>query len=113
MARPKSAKQKAARALTDPNNANNAPLGERPAKKAKLDDEPPAKKAKLDDEPPAKKAKLDDEPPAKKAKLLDHSDDEPDSDQEGGISLKVNEEYAKRYEFNNKRAEKHRCKYCI
>jgi protein KRI1 len=102
MARPKSAKQKAARALTDPNNANNAPLGERPAKKAKLDDEPPAKKAKLDDEPPAKKAKL-----------LDHSDDEPDSDQEGGIALKVNEEYAKRYEFNNKRAEKHRRKYRI
>jgi protein KRI1 len=89
MARPKSAKQKAARALTDPNNANNAPLGERPAKKVKLDDEPLPKKAKL----------------------LDHSDDEPDSDQEGGIALKVNEEYAKRYEFNNKRAEKQRRKY--
>ena len=93
MARPKSAKQKAARALTDPNNANNAPLGERPTKKAKLEAPP--------------------EPPAKKAKLLDHSDDEPDSDQEGGISLKVNAEYAKRYEFNNKRAEKHRCEPCI
>ncbi|KAF2711069.1 Krr1-domain-containing protein [Pleomassaria siparia CBS 279.74] len=76
MARPKSARAKATRALTDPNNANNAPLGERPAKKVKL---------------------------------LDHSDDEPDSDQEdGGISLKVNEEYARRFEYNNKRAEKHR-----
>ncbi|KAF2006117.1 Krr1-domain-containing protein [Amniculicola lignicola CBS 123094] len=45
--------------------------------------------------------------PAKKAKLLDDSDDESDHD-DGGVELKVNDEYAKRYEFNNKRAEKHR-----
>ena len=41
-------------------------------------------------------------------------DDDSDSDDEGGASLnpgfKVNEEYARRFEHNKKREEKHRCK---
>ncbi|RMZ67140.1 ribosome biogenesis Kri1 [Pyrenophora seminiperda CCB06] len=50
------------------------------------------------------------EPPAKKAKLLDNTDDEADDDDDGqgGVSLKVNEEYARRFEHNKKRAELHR-----
>lgn len=50
------------------------------------------------------------ERPAKKAKLLDDSDDEADNDV-GGVSLKVNEEYARRFEHNKKRAERHRCEH--
>jgi hypothetical protein len=50
--------------------------------------------------------KTDSERPSKKAKLLDESDDA--SDTEGGASLKVNEEYARRFEHNKKRAEQHR-----
>ncbi|KAF1952065.1 Krr1-domain-containing protein [Byssothecium circinans] len=45
--------------------------------------------------------------PAKKTKLLDDSDDEVDED-DGDVSLKVNEEYARRFEYNKKREEKHR-----
>jgi len=51
-----------------------------------------------------------DERPNKKAKLLDDSDGE-DSDggnEDGGVALQVNEEYAKRFEHNKKRAERHR-----
>lgn len=53
------------------------------------------------------------ERPSKKARLLDDSDSE-----DGGVALtnghtvgelKVNEEYAKRFEHNKKREEKHRC----
>ncbi|KAF2118754.1 KRI1-like family C-terminal-domain-containing protein [Lophiotrema nucula] len=47
-----------------------------------------------------------DERPAKKAKLLDDSDDSESDD--GGVSLKVNEEFAKRFEHNKKREEKQR-----
>jgi len=50
------------------------------------------------------------ERPAKKAKLLDLSDDDSDTDDDGGISLKVNEDYARRFEHNKKRAERQRCK---
>jgi protein KRI1 len=49
-----------------------------------------------------------DERPAKKAKLLDDSDGDEDEEDIGGVSLKVNEEYARRFEHNKKRAEKHR-----
>jgi hypothetical protein len=43
------------------------------------------------------------ERPAKRAKLLEDSD----SDGEvGGVSLSINKEYAKRYEYNEKRKEK-------
>ena len=49
------------------------------------------------------------EPPAKKAKLLDNTDDE-GSDSDGGVSLKVNEEYARKFEHNKKRAEQFRCR---
>jgi protein KRI1 len=49
--------------------------------------------------------------PNKKAKLLDESDD---SDAEGaGVELKVNDEYAKRFEYNKKREEKHRRTCCM
>jgi len=50
------------------------------------------------------------EPPTKKAKLLDNTDDEgsDDEDNQGGVSLKVNEDYARRFEYNKKRAELHR-----
>ncbi|KAF9701698.1 hypothetical protein EKO04_000023 [Ascochyta lentis] len=44
--------------------------------------------------------------PQKKAKLLDHTDDD-DSDAETG-GFQVNEEYARRFEHNKKRAEQHR-----
>ncbi len=47
--------------------------------------------------------------PQKKAKLLDNTDDE-ESDVETGAGFKVNEEYARRFEHNKKRAEQHRCK---
>lgn len=45
--------------------------------------------------------------PSKKVKLLDDSDEGSDSE-EGGVTLKVNEEYARRFEYNKKREEKHR-----
>ncbi|KAF2688906.1 Krr1-domain-containing protein [Lentithecium fluviatile CBS 122367] len=45
--------------------------------------------------------------PAKKTKLLDDSDDETDGEA-GGVALKVNEEYARRFEYNKKREDKHR-----
>jgi hypothetical protein len=44
--------------------------------------------------------------PSKKAKLLDDSDA---SDAEQGATLKVNDAYARRFEFNKKREETHRC----
>lgn len=48
------------------------------------------------------------ERPAKKAKLLDNTDDEGSDADEGGISLNVNEDYARRFEYNKKREEKQR-----
>lgn len=45
--------------------------------------------------------------PQKKAKLLDNTDDE-DSEADTGAGFKVNEEYARRFEHNKKRAEQHR-----
>jgi protein KRI1 len=47
--------------------------------------------------------------PSKKTKLLGDSDDEADEDA-GGIALKINEEYARRFDHNKKREEKHRRK---
>jgi hypothetical protein len=52
------------------------------------------------------------EPPAKKAKLLDNTDDEGSDSDGGGVSLKVNEEYARKYEHNKKRAEQFRRMHC-
>lgn len=50
--------------------------------------------------------------PSKKTKLLDDTDSEDSDDvDDGGVSLKINEEYARRFEHNNKRAEKHRCMF--
>ena len=47
--------------------------------------------------------------PAKKTKLLDDSDGGSDSETEaGGVSLKINEDYARRFEHNKKREEQHR-----
>lgn len=43
---------------------------------------------------------------SKKAKLLNDSDAS-DAD-EGGVTLKVNDEYARRFEYNKKREEKQR-----
>lgn len=51
------------------------------------------------------------ERPAKKARLLDNTDDEGSDEEDGGISLKVNEEFARRFEHNKKREEKQRCMY--
>ncbi|KAL1795709.1 hypothetical protein ACET3X_005933 [Alternaria dauci] len=48
------------------------------------------------------------EPPTKKAKLLDNTDDEGSDGDHGRVSLKVNEEYARKYEHNKKQAEKFR-----
>lgn len=50
------------------------------------------------------------ERPEKKARLLDNTDDE-DSEVETGAGFKVNEEYARRFEHNKKRAEQHRRTY--
>jgi hypothetical protein len=73
----------------------------------------PKRKADILNKAPsgAKKAKHDDTPKtAKPALLNDSSEDESDG---GGAELgfKVNEEYAKRFEHNKKRAELHRCKF--
>jgi protein KRI1 len=43
------------------------------------------------------------ERPAKRAKLLEDSDSDGEA---GGVSLSINKEYAKRYEYNEKRKEK-------
>jgi len=51
------------------------------------------------------------EPPAKKAKLLDNTDDEGSDSDGGGVSLKVNEEYARKFEHNKKRAEQFRRRF--
>ena len=48
------------------------------------------------------------EPPTKKAKLLDNTDDEGSDSDVGGASLKVNEDYARKFEHNKKRAEQFR-----
>ncbi|KAF2855031.1 ribosome biogenesis protein-like protein Kri1 [Plenodomus tracheiphilus IPT5] len=48
------------------------------------------------------------ERPAKKAKLLDNTDDEGSDEEDGGVSLKVNEDFARRFEYNKKREEKQR-----
>lgn len=50
------------------------------------------------------------ERPIKKAKLLDYSDSEGSEGENGGVTLRVNDEYAARFEHNKKRAERHRCK---
>jgi protein KRI1 len=60
----------------------------------------------LADDPFALKSASD--RPTKKAKLLDDSDDE---DADAGHTLKVNDEYVKRFEYNKKREEKHRRMY--
>lgn len=48
------------------------------------------------------------EPPTKKAKLLDNTDDEGSDSDNGQGSLQINEDYARRFEHNKKRAEKFR-----
>ena len=60
------------------------------------------------------------ERPAKRARLLDDSSSESNGEEEwtgvssdggnGGVSLKINEEYARRFEHNKKREERQRCK---
>ncbi|KAF2865628.1 KRI1-like family C-terminal-domain-containing protein [Massariosphaeria phaeospora] len=45
--------------------------------------------------------------PAKKVRLLDDSDDASDAE-DGGVSLNVNEEYARRFEHNKRREEQHK-----
>ena len=45
--------------------------------------------------------------PAKKTKLLDDSDGDSESEA-GGVSLNINEDYARRFEHNKKREEQHR-----
>jgi protein KRI1 len=55
-----------------------------------------------------------DERPAKKTKLLDNTDDEGSDSEDDGVALeplKVNEEYAARFEHNKKRAERQRRTY--
>lgn len=46
--------------------------------------------------------------PVKKTKLFDDSDESDGAS--GGVSLKVNEEFARRFEHNKKREEQHRRK---
>lgn len=56
------------------------------------------------------------EPPSKKPrKLMEDSDSDSDSDSQGGVSVapgadfKINEEYARRFEYNKKREERQQC----
>jgi hypothetical protein len=58
------------------------------------------------------KQKTNGEPPAKRAKLLpDESDcEDPGSSEPEEPALKINEEFAKRFEHNKKREEMHRRK---
>lgn len=56
------------------------------------------------------------EPPSKKPrKLLEDSESDSDDDSQGGVSVppdsdfKINEEYARRFEYNKKREEKQQC----
>lgn len=63
-----------------------------------------AKRHLLNDDPFA--LKKESNRPNKKAKLLDDSDNSDVED--AGVTLKVNDEYAKRFEYNKKREEKHR-----
>lgn len=49
------------------------------------------------------------ERPAKKAKLLDNTDNEDSDIEPDHADLKVNAEYARRFEYNKKREEQHRC----
>ena len=46
--------------------------------------------------------------PAKKTKLLDDSDDDDADGDVGRVSLNVNEDYARRFEYNKRREEKQR-----
>lgn len=48
---------------------------------------------------------------SKKAKLLD--DDSDDEDANEGHTLKVNDEYKRRFDYNKKREEKHRCAWSL
>jgi protein KRI1 len=58
-------------------------------------------------------------PPAKKARLLENSSSEESSSEEDGSknggqrdsTLRINTDYAKRFEHNKKREELHRCKF--
>lgn len=58
------------------------------------------------------------EPPAKRSrKLLDDDSSSDSGDESGGvpitnedITFKINEEYARRFEYNKKREEKQQCK---
>jgi hypothetical protein len=49
--------------------------------------------------------------PVKKIKIL-QDDDASDTDGEGEETLKINEEYARRFEHNKKRTELHQCMSC-
>ena len=63
----------------------------------------------------SKKAKHEEVPNLSKPNLLDDSDSSSSEDEPGGGALleepgfTINEEYAKRFEHNKKRAELHRC----
>jgi len=48
--------------------------------------------------------------PVKKIKILQEDDDASDSEGDGEQSLKINEEYARRFEHNKKRTELHQRK---
>lgn len=49
--------------------------------------------------------------PAKRVKIFDQSDSEDSGDGTDGVDLKVNEEFAKRFEYNKKREELQRCMF--
>jgi protein KRI1 len=56
------------------------------------------------------------EPPSKKPrKFMEDSESDSDSDSQGGVSVapdagfKINEDYARRFEYNKKREERQQC----
>ena len=61
----------------------------------------------------------DDSRPSKRARRLDKSESSGSDGEngiangEGNIPLKINEEYARRFEHNKKREEQHRCKQSL
>jgi len=48
------------------------------------------------------------ESPSKRFKLLDD-----DSDQDGEVELKVNQNFARKFQYNKEREEKHRCAWLL
>lgn len=95
-----------------PDRIARLPKGSRPAAEKPKSEKPKALKkiqpvAKEPEAPKVSKPAAE-ETKAKKTALFDDSDSDSN---DGGVELKVNEDYAKRFEHNKKREERHRRTY--